>query len=104
MLRDSPSRQRKVLVIYSDMRQDTRQLDSNRSASPGIDATLTTVNRGHLFADLRGVNVYVLGADASGRDIAQWDSLKQFWVAYFAKAGATLSGYSVLCGAPKLDL
>jgi hypothetical protein len=103
MLRDSPSLQRKLLVIYSDMRQDTRQVNFNRSASPNIDATLTTVNRGHLFADLRGVNVFVLGADASGRDIAQWDSLKQFWVAYFAKAGATLSGYSVLCGAPKLD-
>jgi hypothetical protein len=34
------------------------------------------------------------GVHAAGKDIAYWQSLRAFWEGYFAKAGATLKGFS----------
>jgi hypothetical protein len=61
------------------------------------------VEKHKLFADLTSVEVFVLGANAAGKRVTQWESLKQFWTSYFKRAGAILSGYSILCEPPQLE-
>lgn len=104
LFQKAPNGGRKVLVLYSDMRHVTIGLDLESPAIVRGDALLAVVGRRGLLADLSGVVVYVLGADAAGKRVTQWESLKQFWTAYFKKAGATLSGYSILCEPLKLEL
>lgn len=103
LFQEAPAHQRKVLILYSDMRHVTTGLDLESPAIVRSDAVLTLVEKHKLLTDLCGVEVFVLGADAAGKRVAQWESLKQFWTAYFKRAGATLSGYSILCERPKLE-
>jgi hypothetical protein len=93
---------RKVLVMFSDMRQSTRELDLERPATIAIVQALRIADQQRLVADLQGVDVYVLGVDASGKAIGYWDSLRDFWAAYFKKAGAVLKVYSILRDSPDL--
>jgi hypothetical protein len=95
--------QKKMLVLYSDMRHVTPDLDLESPAIIHVDAVLAAVEKHQLLADLRGVEVFVLGADAAGKRLAQWKSLKQFWMGYFKEAGAALSGYTILCEPPRLE-
>jgi hypothetical protein len=96
-------RQRKVLVLYSDMRHVTPGLDLESPVTIRVEAALTTVERHKLLAHLSGVEVFVVGADAAHESVAQWESLKQFWATYFEKTGATLYSYSILCEPPRLE-
>ena len=91
-----------VLIIYSDMRHVNSELDLETPDVIHVNAIMATVERRKLLANLTGVSVYVLGADAGGRRPAQWEALKQFWTAYFGKAGANLMCYSVLGEPPQL--
>lgn len=97
------TRQRKVLILYSDMRHVTPGLDLESSAIIRVDTVLALVEKHKLLTDLGGVEVFVLGADAAGKSVTQWEFLRQFWMAYFKRARATLSGYSILCESPKLE-
>jgi hypothetical protein len=103
LFQEAPARQRKILVLYSDMRHVTPALNLESPAHISVDRALATVENDRLLTNLSGVEVFVLGADAAASDIVQWESLKQFWVNYFEKAGATLSRYSILCEAPRLE-
>jgi hypothetical protein len=103
LFREAPARQRNVLVLYSDMRHVTTALNLESPAHISVDTVLTTVETHKLLTNLSGVEVFVLGADAAGANVSQWESLKQFWTTYFKKAGATLSGYSILCEVPRLE-
>jgi hypothetical protein len=103
VFKDRSPRARNVLVIYSDMRHNTPELDLEKPAIINIDRTVALIERRNLVADLRAVDVYVLGADASGRNAAQWNSQKQFWHAFFEKTGAKLLSYSILTDFPKLE-
>ena len=96
-------RQRKILVIYSDMRHVTTGLNLESPAIIRADEVLTLVERQKLLADLLGVSVFVQGVDAAGKRVVQWEGLKQFWIAYFSKAGADLLSYSILCDPPQLE-
>jgi hypothetical protein len=89
------------LVIFSDMRQESRTLDLERPALVPA-STLGRVEKGKMIADLKGVAVYVLGVDGAGKHLAHWQSLRDFWTAYFQKSGATLKAYSLLRDPPKL--
>jgi hypothetical protein len=99
----TPTHPRKVLVLYSDMRNVTQGLDLESPATIRVDAVLAMVERHKLLTDLSGIEVFVLGADAVGKRVTQWESLRQFWMAYFKRARATLSGYSLLCEPPQLE-
>jgi hypothetical protein len=103
LFQEAPIREGRVVVFYSDMRHATPGLDLESPAIIRADEVLTAVQRHGLLADLSGVAVYVLGADAAGKRVGQWESLKQFWAAYFKKAGANLLSYSILCEPPKLE-
>jgi hypothetical protein len=88
------------LIIFSDMRQNTSDLELESPASvPRIppknkDAKITGVQ-------LPGVQVCILAADGLGRSVAYWQSLRQFWTRYFREAGAKLDCYSVLRERPE---
>jgi hypothetical protein len=58
---------------------------------------LRQVEQHELVADLKGVDVYVLGIDAAKKEPAYWDSLRQFWTEYFKKNGADLETFSMMC-------
>jgi len=88
-------RSRRVLVVFSDMRHSAPPPDIERTAIVPVAAALAAVERRHEIADLHGVDVYVYGAHAAGRDVAYWQSLRAFWVQYFAKSGAALKAFSL---------
>jgi hypothetical protein len=91
-----------ILIVYSDMRQSTRALNLETSIRWDINAELAAVERQQLLANLARVSVYVLGADADAKSVAQWQMLNRFWTIYFEKTGARLIGYSILCESPNL--
>lgn len=92
---------RNVLVIFSDMRQDTGALDLE-STDLVSGGAMSAVEKQKLLPDLHGVEVYALGVDAAGKTKAYWESLRAFWTAYFKKAGADLREYTVFRDPPPL--
>jgi hypothetical protein len=92
---------RNVLVIFSDMRHETRSLNFSRLAVVPVQSTLGKIERGGLIPDLNGIDVYVLGVDAAGKSVGYWNSLRDFWLAYFGKAGAKVRAYSMLRDLPQ---
>lgn len=91
-----PADRKEVLMIFSDMRQATRVLDLERPTLIHKTEALQHVAKSHLVPDLHGVDVYVLGVDASGKSVNYWQTLRDFWIGYFALAGATVENYSIL--------
>ena len=85
-----------VLVILSDMRQDTTDLNLETPTKLDARAALGKTEKKDLIARLRNVEVYVLGADNAGRPIVYWKRLREYWLEYFTKAGARVESYSVL--------
>jgi hypothetical protein len=98
LFEQAPTPNRKILVIYSDMRQDTPEFYLNKSVS---SVTLQKAVKAFSSVGLLGVDVYAVGVDASGSNIDGWDALKQFWAAYLNHMGANLKQYSVLRDAPR---
>ena len=99
---DHPTADRKeVLIIFSDMRQATSVLDLERPVLVNKTEALQQVAKSHLIPDLHGVEVYALGVDASGKSVNYWQTLRDFWIGYFALAGATVESYSILRQVPR---
>lgn len=82
------------------MRHVTQELDLDKLSIINVNNALATTRRRKPLADLPSVAVYVLEADASGRDVAQWEPLKKFWAAYLNER--TCWGRSVFY-APKVE-
>jgi hypothetical protein len=93
---------RKVLVIFSDMRQATGDLNLERPGSIAVAPSLRRAQTLKLVANLEGVEVYALGVDAEGRSVGYWNSLRDFWTAYFNQARASVRAYSMLRDIPQL--
>jgi len=92
---ESPPGRRKVLVLFSDMRQSTRTLDlEHRNAVLPNDVDLLASIQ--LVPDLSGVEVIALGVDSDLLSVGQWQSLRRFWLEYFRRSGAVIKRYSVL--------
>jgi hypothetical protein len=91
-----PNGWRNVLVIFSDMRQDTADLNLETLEMFDSKAALARTEKKGLVASLAYVDVYVVGVDNAGKPIAYWDRLRQYWLAFFAAAGAHVHSYSVL--------
>jgi hypothetical protein len=96
-----PANRREVLMIFSDMRQATSMLDLERPALVRRTEALQQVAKNHLVPDLHGVDVYALGVDSSGKSVNYWQTLRDFWIGYFALAGATVENYSILRQIPR---
>jgi hypothetical protein len=91
---ESP-KDRHLLVIFSDMRHHTLDLDLE---SPALVPRFSTVRKHSQVysARLENAEVYVAGVDDAGKTIPYWQSLRAFWRDYFQSAGARLQGYSAL--------
>lgn len=85
---------RQVLILLSDMRESTSELDlESLDTIPPFPALAKNCGQLPIF---RGVKTYVLGVDGAGRSMAYWESLRAFWRGYFQHAGAKLQSYSAL--------
>ena len=91
-----PTTEEKVLVIFSDMRQQTRELDiETPSLVPSFNQLGNRAARIEI-ADLAGVQALALGVDGAAKSFPYWQSLRAFWVEYFHASGARLENYEVL--------
>ncbi len=90
---------RKTLIILSDMRQHTPQLDLE---TPTVITQKQLAKMKTLApSDLRGVQVEILGADGSGKTTEYWLSLRSLWEKYFKSSGGKLTSYSPLRISPE---
>jgi hypothetical protein len=94
-----PDAAERTLVIFSDMRQSTPDLDLE--APKIVPAFESVASRCGTIPALRNVHGYILGVDGAGRSSAYWESLRNFWHDYFHSAGAVLQSYSVLREMPQ---
>jgi hypothetical protein len=99
---ESPQTSRRVLVIFSDMRHSTEELDFESTRSVPSFTQLKERSITVPVAALKEVEVYAFGVDGAGKPIGYWQSLKAFWREYFESSGAALRGYSVLRDLPSL--
>jgi hypothetical protein len=91
-----------MLVIFSDMRNATPMLNLETPHLESPDAMLKKLAQPAEIADLTGVTVYILGANGGGKGIRDWQTIKDFWMSYFARAGARCGGYSTMITLPAL--
>ncbi len=88
--------ERKVLVILSDGRNFTRELDLETPEKIDVPLSIKRVKEQGLLAVLAGVQTYMLGAgDHSGkRGTTYAQGLKQFWTQYVQLSGGSLEVFS----------
>lgn len=84
-------KRRKILIILSDMIQDSREHNFDRVKVTNAYTTkiIKARKKQNLIPDLGAVKVYVAGATAS--DSKKFRSIEKFWKRYFAAAGADFS-------------
>ena len=93
---------RRVLVIFSDMRENAGNLNLGESNLKSAHLALNRYAQDRDIPDLHGVEVHILGADNAGKSTSYWTALRDFWTAYFKRTGATLKMYSPLRDPPAL--
>jgi hypothetical protein len=96
LFHERPNGWRQDLIIFSDIRQDTADLNLETPAKFDAKAILVRTEKKGLVAHLENVDVYVLGVDNAGMSIEYWRRLRNFWLGYFATVGANVRNYSVL--------
>lgn len=87
---------RDLLVIFSDMWQETGELNFGRIKQPCAPEIIESVKTRKLLANLRDADLYALGTHSPGRTKAEWACVQEFWARYFSEAGGVLKQYSVL--------
>ena len=101
MMSLNPGPCRKVLVLFSDMRNSTRALDLEQ---PQVLAhSVASQSQQTVRPDLYGVAVYALGVDGANRTIFYCKELQQFWTQYLMASGATASAFTVLRVLPEFS-
>lgn len=87
--------QEKVLIIFSDMIEDSKAFDFEREefTPQRIKDIIDSENSRAGLPDLSGVKVYVVGARATKGGINQFYKIKEFWAEYFKMTGAQLVDY-----------
>ena len=84
----------KALIIFSDMRNDTADLDL---ASPtSIEPYAALLKAKTPLTGLQGAEVFLLGVDNFGKTITYWENLRTFWQGYFHNSKADLLRYTGL--------
>lgn len=93
-----PGSAKRVLIIFSDMRQNTPELNLE---SPSLAPEFSAVaQRCEPLPSLRGAQVAALGVDGAGKSTAYWESLRTFWKDYLSHAGAELKNFTTLRESP----
>lgn len=98
----SETRRRKRLIILSDMLEESEiaNFARDRLSKRQITELLEKLQGDGLVPDLTGVEVYVAGAVAHPLELAE--SVQQFWLAYFQRAGAHLAAGAYSRAIPQL--
>ena len=97
-----PDAGRKTLVIFSDMRQSTSDLNFERLRA--VPPFTNLASRCLPLSEFRNVDVIILGANGTSESVAYWNSLRMFWSAYFSQTGAALNSYSTLRELPERSI
>jgi len=86
-------KRRKILVLLSDMIQDSKEYNFARVkvTDKYIDETIRYRQKHNLIPSLTDVKVYVAGA--SGADPNKFRSIEKFWTRYFAETRADFSSH-----------
>ncbi len=81
----------KILLILSDMIQDSKEYNFERSkvTNSYINKIVSYRQKNNLIPNLTGAKVYVAGASAA--DSNKYRSIENFWTIYFKKCGADFS-------------
>ncbi len=84
-------KRRKILVILSDMMQDSREyrFERVRVTDSFTREVIRQRKRQNLVPDLSDVKIYVAGASAANS--RKFRSIERFWAKYFAASGADFS-------------
>jgi hypothetical protein len=86
---------RRTLVLFSDMRNSTHELDME---SPSTVSALRRPARAPNppTVDLHQVKIHALGVDGAGETAAYWRETEIFWTNYLQESGACLKSFSAL--------
>jgi len=84
----------KDLWIFSDMVNETPELQMPALLSLGPEQMLEKAKAHKLVVPLRGYQVHIIGASTAGLTPRAWNITKTFWTLYFREAGAVLVSYS----------
>ncbi|GEM_PF-1614905 len=87
----------RIVNIFSDMKNDSRDFSMPDLLALGPDRMLERVKGTDLLVPLPRYKVYVYGASTTGLTPRSWMTIKRFWELYFAAAGAELVTYSAEC-------
>jgi hypothetical protein len=93
------STDRRILVLFSDMRNSTPEFNLERFQVLAR-AQPTALPPGIIHANLRDVEVYALGVDGANKPTLYWQDLRQFWAGYLSGSGAIVKSFSVLRDVP----
>jgi hypothetical protein len=96
LLHERPGGRTNMLVVCSDMRQDTADVNLETPAKFDAKASFASTEKKELVARLGNVEVRILGVDIAGKPVAYWNQLREYWIEYFTKAGSHVQIYSVL--------
>lgn len=84
----------KELIIFSDMRHNTRGLDVSKNSK--LDSKfLDEVKRRELLPMLKEVSVIVRGVHTENTDPVYFGKLERFWKRLFRESGASLEEFSI---------
>jgi hypothetical protein len=80
------NRNRKNLVFFSDMRQNTQELNLEKYSVIDPEAVMRELIQRTPIPSLNNVRVWCLGVHSAGKTPAYWYSLRAFWEKYFQLA------------------
>jgi outer membrane protein OmpA-like peptidoglycan-associated protein len=92
-----------VLIVLSDLRQSSKQLDLEHVPAIHADRSLERLKKAGAIPALPHTRVFLLGVDPSGKSAAYFAGLKDFWLRFFAEAGATVETFSVTRQMPAFE-
>ena len=81
------------LVLYSDMQNVTPELNIEQKIRSQSEIGLRQ-SSSQQTPDMNNVEVYILGANMLQYRSQEWTRLRDFWLTYFARAGASVKIYS----------
>ena len=80
---------KKQLILFSDMRHYTREIDLETPGVINKDSEIKRVTEKGCLAPLPDVKIWCLGVHSAGKEPIYWRSLNAFWVEYFRQAKAS---------------
>ncbi|MDZ7760026.1 MAG: hypothetical protein U5L00_07215 [Desulfovermiculus sp.] len=78
---------KQTIVIFSDMRQATGQMNLENKKDINVKALMQLVREFGLIPDLDGARVVCAGVSPGGKGVEYYSSLRRFWSLYFQEAG-----------------